>query len=298
MDNIRNIGFIGIGNMGAPMAGQLARKGFSLTVYDTQAATADAFAQEHGARVARSAAEVGIGADAVIFMLPSDQVVRQVLFDEGLATQLALGSIAIDMGTSAPAVTRSISAELATLGIGYLDAPVMGGVVFAKDASLDIMVSGDDASIERCRPLFDAMGRKLWPCGDIGSAHVLKAMTNYINACALINTLEAMTIGRKFGLDSKVMAEAIDAMCNGRQHPVIKKIIPHVLTHKFGTGMAMQLIAKDVKIAVDSAHSVGAAVPLGEATEQLWRAACEQIGGSCDHSEIVKYWESASGVQL
>ncbi|ABR88914.1 3-hydroxyisobutyrate dehydrogenase [Janthinobacterium sp. Marseille] len=298
MDNIRNIGFIGIGNMGAPMAGQLARKGFSLTVYDTHATTANAFAQEHGARVARSAAEVGIGADAVIFMLPSDQVVRQVLFTDGLATQLAPGSIAIDMGTSAPAVTRSISAELATLGIGYLDAPVMGGVVFAKDASLDIMVSGDDASIERCRPLFDAMGRKLWPCGDIGSAHVLKAMTNYINACALINTLEAMTIGRKFGLDSKVMAEAIDVMCNGRQHPVVKKIIPHVLTHKFGTGMAMQLIAKDVKIAVDSAHSVGAAVPLGEATEKLWRAACEQIGGSRDHSEIVKYWETASGVQL
>ncbi|MFC7288246.1 NAD(P)-dependent oxidoreductase [Herminiimonas glaciei] len=298
MDNIRNIGFIGIGNMGTPMAGQLARKGFNLTVYDRQAATANAFAREHGARVARSAAEVGAGADVVIFMLPSDQVVRQVLFDDGLATQLAPGSIAIDMGTSAPAVTRSISAELAALGIGYLDAPVMGGVVFAQDASLDIMVSGDDASIERCRPLFDAMGRKLWPCGDIGSAHVLKAMTNYINACALINTLEAMTIGRKFGLDSKVMAEAIDVMCNGRQHPVVKKIIPHVLTQKFGTGMAMQLIAKDVKIAVDSAHSVGAAVPLGEATEQLWRAACEQIGGSRDHSEIVKYWETASGVQL
>ncbi|MES2024054.1 MAG: NAD(P)-dependent oxidoreductase [Pseudomonadota bacterium] len=298
MANIRNIGFIGIGNMGAPMAGQLARKGFSLTVYDANATTADVFAREHGARAARTAAEVGDGADVVIFMLPNDQVVQQVLFDDGLATQLAPGSIAIDMGTSAPAVTRSISAKLASLGIGYLDAPVMGGVIFAKDASLDIMVSGNDAAIERCRPLFDAMGRKLWPCGDIGSAHVLKAMTNYINACALINTLEAMTIGRKFGLDSKVMAEAIDAMCNGRQHPVVKKVIPHVLTRKFGTGMAMQLIAKDVKIAVDSAHSVGAAVPLGEATEKLWRAACEQLGGSSDHSAIVKYWEAASGVQL
>lgn len=298
MDKIRNIGFIGIGNMGSPMAGQLARKGYALTVYDANAATAAAFADEHGARVASTAAEVGRDADVVIFMLPNDQVVRQVLFDDGLATQLAAGSIAIDMGTSAPTVTRSISTKLAALGISYLDAPVMGGVIFAKDASLDIMVSGDDAAIERCRPLFDAMGRKLWPCGDIGSAHVLKAMTNYINACALINTLEAMTIGRKFGLDSKVMAEAIDAMCNGRQHPVVKKVIPHVLTRKFGTGMAMQLIAKDVKIAVDSAHSVGAAIPLGEATEKLWRAACDQIGGSHDHSEIVKYWEAASGVQL
>jgi 3-hydroxyisobutyrate dehydrogenase len=298
MANISNIGFIGIGNMGTPMAGQLARKGFALTVYDAHAPAADAFAREYGARAVRTAAEVGEGADAVIFMLPDDSVVRQVLFDDGLAQRLAPGSVAIDMGTSAPAATRSIAAELATLGIGYLDAPVMGGVVFAKDASLDIMAGGDAALIERCRPLFDAMGRKLWLCGEIGSAHVLKAMTNYINACALINTLEAMVIGRKFGLDSKVMAEAIDAMCNGRQHPVVKKVIPHVLTHKFGTGMAMQLIAKDVKIAVDSAHSVGAAVPLGEATEKLWRAACEQIGGTRDHSEIVRYWEAATGVQL
>lgn len=298
MANIRNIGFIGIGNMGAPMAGQLARKGFSLTVYDANAPIADAFAREHGARVARTAAEVGLGNDAVIFMLPDDRVVQKVLFDDGLAMQLAPGSVAIDMGTSAPAVTKSISAKLAALNIAYLDAPVMGGVVFAKDASLDIMVGGNAEVIESCRPLFDAMGRKLWLCGEIGSAHVLKAMTNYINACALINTLEAMVIGRKFGLDSTVMAEAIDAMCNGRQHPVVKKVIPHVLTQKFGTGMSMQLIAKDVKIAVDSAHSVGAAVPLGEVTEKLWRAASEQLGGGSDHSEIVKYWEAASGVHL
>ncbi|OIQ95952.1 2-hydroxy-3-oxopropionate reductase [mine drainage metagenome] len=298
MANIKNIGFIGIGNMGAAMAGQLAHKGFALTVYDARPPVAAAFAQQHGARLALTAAEVGEGADAVIFMLPDDLVVRRVLFEEGLASRLAPGSVAIDMGTSAPAATRAIGAELAALGIGYLDAPVMGGVVFAKDASLDIMAGGNAALIERCRPLFDAMGRKLWLCGELGSAHVLKAMTNYINASTLSNTLEAMVIGRKFGLDTTVMAEAIDAMCNGRQHPIVKKIIPQVLTRKYGTGMAMQLIAKDVKIAVDSAHSVAAAAPLAEATAQLWSAACDQLGGSRDHSEIVRYWELASGVQL
>jgi 3-hydroxyisobutyrate dehydrogenase len=298
MANIKNIGFIGIGNMGAAMAGQLAQKGFVLTVYDARPPVAEAFARAYNARVARTAAEVGEGADAVIFMLPDDLVVRRVLFEEGLASRLAPGSIAIDMGTSAPAATRAIGAELASMGIGYLDAPVMGGVVFAKDASLDIMTGGNAALIERCRPLFDAMGRKLWLCGELGSAHVLKAMTNYINASAFITTLEAMVIGCKFGLDTTVMAEAIDAMCNGRQHPIVKKVIPHVLTRKYGTGMAMQLIAKDVKIAVDSAHSIGAAAPLAEATARLWSAACDQLGGTRDHSEIVRYWELASGVQL
>lgn len=298
MADIKNIGFIGIGNMGAPMAGQLARKGFSLTVFDAHAPNAEAFASEHGARVARTAAEVGEAADAVIFMLPDDRVVRHVLFSGGLAARMAPGAVAIDMGTSAPAATRATGEELGALGIKYLDAPVMGGVVFAKDATLDIMVAGDRTLIERCRPLFAAMSRQLWLCGELGSAHVLKAMTNYINACALINTLEAMVISAKFGLDSKVMAEAIDAMCNGRQHPIVKKIMPHVLTRKYGTGMAMQLIAKDVKIAVDAAHSVGAAVPLGELTAQLWRAASEKLGGSRDHSEIVRYWEDLTGVEL
>lgn len=298
MADIRKIGFIGIGNMGSPMAGQLARKGFALTVFDVNVPNATAFANEYGARVAGSAAQAGEGADAVIFMLPDERVVRHVLFEQGLAQAMPQGAIAIDMGTSAPASTRKTGAELEERGIGYVDAPVMGGVVFAHDASLDIMAAGDIGHIERCRPMFAAMGRKLWLCGELGSAHVLKAMTNYINACTFINTLEAMVIGRKFGLDSALMAEAIDAMCNGRQHPVVKKVMPHVLTRKYGTGMAMQLIAKDVKIAVDAAHSVGAAVPLGELTAQLWHAASEQLGGTRDHSEIVRYWENQTGAEL
>lgn len=294
---IVNVSFIGIGNMGAPMASHLVSHGFTLTIYDAQASVAEAFARDHKVRVAATAADAAEGASAVIFMLPNDGVVRQVLFEQGLADRMAPGSIAIDMGTSAPAVTREISVRLAATGVAYLDAPVMGGVVFAKDASLDIMVGGDPESIERCRGLFDAMGRKLWLCGKVGNAHMLKAMTNYINACALANTLEAMVIARKFGLETPVIAEAIDVMCNGRQHPIVKKIIPHVLTRKYGTGMTMQLIAKDVKIAVDSAHSIGAAVPLGEATAAVWRDACDLLGGG-DQTEIVRYWEEASDVEL
>jgi 3-hydroxyisobutyrate dehydrogenase len=295
---IRKIGFIGVGHMGNPMAAQLVAKGFRVTVYDANRDATHAFINAHGGAAAASLAEVGQGVDAVIFMLPDGHAVRRVLFEDGLAAHLASGAVAIDMGTSAPADTIATGNQLAPHGISYLDAPVMGGVVFAKDATLDIMAGGDAALIERCRPLFEAMGRKLYVCGKLGSGHVLKAMTNYINACALINTLEAMVIGRKFGLDTAIMTEAIDAMCNGRQHPIVKKIIPHVVTRKYGTGMTMQLIAKDVAIAVDSAKSVGAAVPLGEKTAELWAAACNQIGGTHDQTEIVRYWEQASGTTL
>ncbi len=298
MTPIKKIGFIGVGHMGSPMAGQLVKKGFDVTAFDLREGALHAFAAEHGGRTAATLADVGRGAEAVIFMLPDDKVVRQVLFGDGLADHLARGAVAIDMSSSAPSGTVAIGSELAQRGIGYVDAPVMGGVVFAKDATLDIMAGGDPAAVERCRPLFEALGRKLYVCGALGSGHMLKSLANYINACAMINTLEAMVAGRKFGLDSGVMAEAIDAMCNGRQHPIVKKIVPHVLTRKYGTGMAMQFIAKDVQIAVDAAKNVGAAVPLGERTAELWAAACKQLGGARDQTEIVRFWEEAAGVKL
>jgi 3-hydroxyisobutyrate dehydrogenase len=298
MTAIKKISFIGVGSMGKPMAARLADKGFGLSVFDTRLEVAQAFARAHGGKAVATLAEAGRGAEAVIFMLPDDKVVRQVLFDDGLADNLAAGTVAIDMSSSAPAGTIAIGRDLAARGIGYIDAPVMGGVVFAIDGTLDIMAGGEAALIERCRPLFEAMGRKLYLCGPLGSGHVLKSLTQYINACAMINTLEAMVIGRKFGLDSQVMAQAIDAMCNERQHPIVKKIVPHVLTRKYATGMPMQFIAKDVKIAVDAAKSVGAAVPLGEKTAELWAAACAQLGGTLDQTEIARYWEDAGGVRL
>jgi 3-hydroxyisobutyrate dehydrogenase len=295
---IKKITFVGVGNMGNPMAGQLAAKGFDVTVFDARTETAQAFVRQHGGKAAATPAAAGAGADAVVFMVPDDKVVRAVLFEKGLADALARGTTVIDMSSSAPEGTVAIGKDLAARGIGYVDAPVMGGVVFAQDATLDIMAGGEAELVERCKPLFEAIGRKLYVCGPLGSGHVLKCLANYINACAMINTLEAMTIGAKFGLDSGVMADAIESMCNGRQHPIAKKIVPHVLTRKYATGMAMQFIAKDVRIAVDTAHSIRAAAPLAEKTAELWAAACQQLGGKLDQTEIVRYWENASGVKL
>ena len=298
MTAIKKIGFIGVGNMGNPMAGHLVKKGFDVTAFDIREAAMHAFATEHGGKTAATLADAGRGADAVIFIVPSDKVVRQVLFDDKLAAALANGTLVIDMSSSDPRGTVAIGKDLASRGIGYLDAPVMGGVIFAKDASLDIMVGGEPELVERAMPLFNALGRQVYRCGPLGSGHALKSLANYINACALINVIEAMTIGKKFGIDTQVMVDAITAMCATRNHPLQKKIVPHVLTRQYGTGMAMQFIAKDVKIAVDTAKSIGAAVPLGEKTAELWAAACEKLGGTRDQTEIVRYWEDATGVKL
>lgn len=302
MNSIKKIGFIGVGNMGNPMAGHLVKKGFDVTVYDARPETAQAFVAQHGGKIAKSLVDVASGADAVITMLPDDKVVRKVVLGEGsencVAAALAKGAIVIDMGTSNPAGTRSLAEALAPRGIGVVDAPVMGGVVFAKDATLDIMVGGDAQLVERVKPVLAALGRSVIPCGGTGTAHAMKALANYINACALINAIEAMTIGRKFGLDSKGMAQAFTTMCAGRNHPIEKKVVPQILTRQYGTGMAMAFIAKDVRIAMETAQAVGAFAPLAERVSELWSKAAETLGPNLDQTEIARYWEEATGVKL
>lgn len=302
MSAIKKIGFVGIGNMGNPMAGHLVKKGFDVTVYDIRPETAQDFVAQHGGRAAASLVDAAHGMDAVITMLPDDKVVRQVVLGDGsencVAAGLARGAIVIDMSTCNPTATRSLAEALAPRGIAVVDAPVMGGVIFAKDATLDIMVGGEAAPVERVKPLLAAIGRNIIACGGTGTAHAMKALANYVNACALINAIEAMTIGKRFGLDAKLMAEALVPMCAGRNHPIEKKVIPHILTRRFGTGMAMGFIAKDVKIAVDTAKSIGAFAPLGERVSELWSAAVEQLGYDLDQTQVARYWEEASGVSL
>ena len=299
MTSIKNIGFIGVGNMGNPMAANLRRAGFDVTVFDARPETAAAFVTQHGGSAAKSPAELAAGRDAVVTMLPDDRIVRDVMLGAGgAAAAMKPGAVLIDMGTCDPTGTRTTAEALHKLGLQMVDAPVMGGVVFAKDATLDIMAGGDAAVVERVTPLLKAMGRSLVHCGAIGAGHAMKALANYVNACALINAIEALTIGKKFGLDVKMMAEALVPMCAGRNHPIEKKVIPQILTHKYATGMALSFIAKDVRIAVDMAHALEAAVPLGEKVSELWDAAVAQVGAKVDQTEIVRYWEDATGVRL
>lgn len=302
MKAIKKVGFIGIGNMGNPMAGHLVKKGFDVTVFDIRPDVAKAFVAQHGGRAAATLVDAAHGMDAVITMLPDDKVVRKVVLGEGsencVAAGLAQGAVVIDMSTCNPTATRVLAEALKPRGIGVVDAPVMGGVIFAKDATLDIMVGGEPALVERVKPVLQAIGRNIIPCGDIGTAHAMKALANYINACALINAIEAMTIGKRFGLDAKLMAEALIPMCSGRNHPIGKKVIPHILTRQYATGMAMGFIAKDVKIAVETARSIGAFAPLGEKVSELWSAAVEKLGYDLDQTQIARYWEDATGVRL
>lgn len=296
---IKKVGFVGVGNMGNPMAAHLVKAGFDVMVHDINPEASAKFVEQHGGRAAASLEEIGRHAEVVITMLPTSQIVREAILGEGgVASTLAQGAIVMDMSTSDPVATQALAAALQPHGISVVDAPVMGGVVFAKDRTLDIMVAGDAAAVERVMPVLRSMGRSVTPCGAVGSAHALKALGNYINACAMINVVEAMTIGQKFGLDAKFMGDALLPMVNGRQHPLEKKVIPQILTRKFATGMAMGLIAKDIGIVTDMAGALGAYAPLAECTHAQWVKAVEQFGGKLDQTEVAKLWEAKTGVTL
>jgi 3-hydroxyisobutyrate dehydrogenase len=147
-------------------------------------------------------------------------------------------------------------------------------------------------------PIFAAVGRRVFRCGPLGCGHALKALANYVNACALVNLIEALAIGRKFGLDSAIMADALTQMCTGRQHPLEKKVIPQVLTHEFSTGMTLGLIAKDVSIATDFGNSIGAMTPLASCVRDLWKAAEAKIGANADQTEVARLWEEGNAIRL
>ena len=297
MPEIRRVGFIGLGNMGYPMAGHLAKAGFERAVADAAAGVADSFIAEHGGAVAASLKALGNCVDAVITMLPTSAIVREVIAGDGdcVADGLAQGALVIDMSTSNPLDTRSLGEALAARGVGMVDAPVAGGVVFARDATLSITAGGEAALVERCAKLFGAMARDVFHCGALGAGHAMKALNNFVNACALITAFEALSIGARFGLEPATMLESMTAAATGRNNPIEKKVRPYLADPGHVTGMALALLAKDVRIAADTADAVGAFAPIAGLCSDLWRRAAEEFGGEEDQIAVARLWLDGSG---
>lgn len=296
---IETIGFVGLGRMGFPMAGHLASAGYSVLPFDTDPEVVSRFSKQFGASMPDSLVTLGSNADVVITMLPSSPIVRNVILgDEGVAVGMSRGKIVVDMSTSSPHDTQALGEALAPRGIHVVDAPVSGGVVFAKDATLDVLTGGPRDLVDHLTPLLDVLGSKTFYCGALGSAHAMKAINNFVNASVLTTCLEALVIGRRFGIDLQTLLPSMESATQGRNHPLQKKIYKQVLPREFASGMALELIAKDVKIAVDTAHNLGMIAPMAEATSAVWHEAAEKLGGQLDQTEISKFWEQSAGIEL
>jgi 3-hydroxyisobutyrate dehydrogenase len=283
------IGFVGLGNMGAPMATRLAQAGYTLVVADSAADTLARFSAAVRCQTAAQPREFE-ACGVLITMLPDGHSVRRVVLgDGGIAASLPAGAVVIDMSSSSPVGTRALAAELSHLGIHFVDAPVSGGVRKALDGSLAIMAGGELATVERCRPLLEVLGR-VFATGPAGSGHAMKALNNYLSAANLAVAAEAIIAGERFGLDPATMVSILNAS-TGRNSATEQKFPAYVLPRNFASGFAIGLMAKDLRLALEVARATGAPSTLLESCAQLWSDAERQLGFRADNTAVVRYLE-------
>jgi 3-hydroxyisobutyrate dehydrogenase len=290
----RRIGFIGIGNMGWPMAAHLVRQPDDVWIYDIDLDRAGRFVDEYGGERATTLAELGRVVDLVITMLPTGQIVRHVMLEMengGLAASLPAGALVVDMSSSDPIGTQELGLALSKRGIVLVDAPVSGAVPRAKDATLTIMLGGDDrATIERAKPVLSAMGNRIFETGPLGSAHAMKALNNYVAAAGLAAACEALIAGRRFGLDGGAMVDIMN-VSSGRNFST-EMFLKHLMEDEaYAPGFALALMAKDIKIAADLAEGLALDLPMLRFTDERWRAAVRTVGGEKDNMSVYRLWD-------
>ena len=284
------IAVIGLGNMGVPMGAHLVKAGFAVTGFDLSEAARKNFAAA-GGRTANDVAAVA-AAEVVITLLPNGKIVREAV--NVLRPHLKPGAILVDMSSSDPIGTRTLGEELIAAGFEFVDAPVSGGVKRAADGTLAIMVGGADATIDRIGALLRAMGTSIFRTGALGSGHAMKALNNYVSSAGLIAAVEALRIGRKFGLDPALMTDILN-VSSGKNNTTELKLKQFIISETFADGFPLRLMAKDVRTADDMAHALGIATPLADLCAQLWDAAAQTLGEKANHTEVLRYMEGLGG---
>jgi 3-hydroxyisobutyrate dehydrogenase len=282
------VGFVGLGNMGRPMARNLLAAGFELVVRDADPAREAEFGG--GAASPDAFADCGV----VVTMLPNERIVRDAIVGWGIADALAADAVVVDMSSSNPTGTKALGAEIP---VSLVDAPVSGGVPRAENATLSIMVGSDDEdAVTRALGVLEALGDRVFRVGPLGAGHALKALNNFLAATAYAAAAEALEVGKAFGLDPETLFDVVNTS-TGRSFSSEHVYSEHVVTGTYGTGFAAGLLAKDVAIAADIARSAGIDAPTLELVSRRWADAVEEIGPGADHSQAHKPWYTARAVQ-
>lgn len=287
------IGFAGIGAMGTPMAGNLARAGYNIVAFDLDATRTAALKKEYGVSVASSLAELGATATIVITMLPDGKAVRTALcgkndsFRDCVLERASKNTLVIDMSSSSPVGTRDLGELLSKRGFPFIDAPVSGGVKGAIAATLAIMVGGDKAIYDRVQPMLAKMGGQLFHCGPLGAGHAIKALNNYVSAAGLVAACEALIAAERFGLDPAVATDIINAS-SGMNNTTKNKVKQQMLNGAFGAGFATALMAKDVRTALEVVESTATPADLARHCAAFWTEAEKTLPAGTDHTGVYK----------
>ena len=293
-----SVAFLGLGAIGAPMARHLAAPEFTLAVWNRTAAKAAEFAARHKARHASTPADAARGADVVVTCLPTSREVEALLDGpDGLLAGLQKGATLVDCTSGDPATSRRIAGRLAEQGIGFLDAPVSGGVAGAEIGTLTVMVGGDAALLAAAMPVFEAFGEKIIHCGPAGAGHALKAVNQAMLAVHIWSLGEGMVALARAGVSPAVALEVINAS-SGRSNVSMNLFPQRVLTRAFPRTFRLALLDKDMGIAAQALRELKVPSPLIQLTAELISAAHRELGEEADHVEAVKVIERAAGAEI
>jgi 3-hydroxyisobutyrate dehydrogenase-like beta-hydroxyacid dehydrogenase len=280
-------GFIGLGNMGKPMADNIAKAGFDLVCFDA-AGTDERLPA--GARAAANAAEVFAQADTVLLSVP-DGSITGLLIEELERTPDRRVTTLVDLSTVGPIVARACADRLVPLGVAYCDGPVSGGVAGARAATISLMFAGPAAVLEAHRGLFDAISGNVFHVGEsAGQGQAMKLLNNYLSAVALAATSEALAFGRAEGLDMETMLQVLN-VSSGQNTATSDKFPRRVMTGTYDAGFHTRLMTKDVGLFLQSVAAAGTSHVVGDAIGEVWNAADAAMPGS-DFTEI---WKHVSG---
>ena len=292
-------GFIGLGIMGGHMARHLAATR-DLVVYDvdpkrmTEVTAAEGVTA--GTRAVKSVAEVGSACDVVLLSLPSSPIVERVVIgEEGLIGSLSAGSLVVDTSTTEPSVTLAIAKALKKKDIGFIDAPVSGGEGGAKAASLSIMVGGPEELVERARPLLEVIGRSVVRVGDVGAGEVAKLVNNMIVGSAFGVIAESFALGKKMGLDPKVLYEAIRGGWAGSA--VLDVAAPGIIERNFVPGGSVDVLFKDIGYALSLARQNNVPTPMTAMVDEIFKTARASGRGPQAQQVIIQLWEDLLGLE-
>ncbi len=289
-----NVAFIGLGNMGGPMAMNLAKAGHNVNAFDL---SKDALAQVEaaGARACASPREAIEGVEFVVSMLPADHHVESVyLGDEGLVHVLTDKQLVIDCSTISSEAAIYVGEQLQKAGIAFIDAPVSGGVGGAKAGTLTFICGGTESNVDRARTVLNDMGKNVFRAGDVGAGQIAKICNNMLLSVLMVGTSEALQLGKANGLDPKVLSEIMLASSGRNWTLEVYNPCPGVMenvpsSNDYQGGFLVDLMAKDLGLAQQTALESGAATPMGSLTRNLYHSWSEQGHGRQDFSSIFNY---------
>jgi len=289
------VGFVGLGIMGTPMAGHLIKGGHEVFLYSISSVPQELVAA--GGKACANGKEVARLADVVITMVPDTPHVAAALFDDnGIAAGLSRGKIVVDMSSISPVETKRFAERINALGCDYVDAPVSGGEVGAKAASLTIMAGGPQAAFDRVRPLFELMGRNITLVGDNGAGQTCKVANQIIVALNIEAVGEALLFASKMGADAAKVRQAL--MGGFAASRVLEVHGERMVKRTFDPGFRIELHQKDLNLALASARAIGVALPNTATAQELFNACAAHGGKAWDHSGIVRALEKLANHEI